>query len=204
MNDIRQILELIYFASGPLLVLVGMFVLIQIRVAKKNIKITSQRDALRLAVEQSEFFAQEIIPLHSQLLKIAEDEGLAIFDSIEYERSHDSIKIHVNLPEEQRVNECERLAEHYDVLIPFINALEKYESVGYSGSGSAYCQCAELILPWHIEMQSSTTINHSNLLRLWKMWADRLEYESATLSIKEMKRRIAGINANYKLPIGVD
>jgi hypothetical protein len=76
------------------------------------------------------------------------------------------------------------------------------KATGYSGTGSAFCRCAEMILPWHIVM-SLDNVNYSNLFKLWYLWSGRLEHDATTMSINEMKRRIAGLDAKYRLPVGV-
>ncbi|MCI0510961.1 MULTISPECIES: hypothetical protein [Chromohalobacter] len=59
MQTLKEILELVYYVSGPLLVVVAFLALGQIRVAKDQLKaqkkavaISAKRDALRITAEQ--------------------------------------------------------------------------------------------------------------------------------------------------------
>lgn len=60
---IREVLELFYFLSGPLLVILGIVGLQQIFVAKKDIYVRSKREAAVLAATQAQLYNEKIIPL---------------------------------------------------------------------------------------------------------------------------------------------
>ena len=70
----KSILENIYFFSGPVLAILGFYIMKQIKIAKdnleiskqilietqKNLQITSIRDSIKLASEQIKFYIEEI------------------------------------------------------------------------------------------------------------------------------------------------
>lgn len=63
-------LEILYYISAPLLVIIGIFGINQISLAKKSLLLSqedmqtrTQRERARIAIERCDFFAEKIIPL---------------------------------------------------------------------------------------------------------------------------------------------
>ncbi len=67
---IYEIFQTLYLiCAGPILVYLAYKGLGQLKIAKKNIKIMSQRDAFKLAGEQCQVFAEKIVPLFAKFKK---------------------------------------------------------------------------------------------------------------------------------------
>ena len=85
-RNIRDILEILYFASGIALVLVAVRGLGQIKVGLQQIKLTKEiaeksarRDAYRLAHEQCQSFGTSIAIAVSNVLAQARANGMTIY-----------------------------------------------------------------------------------------------------------------------------
>ncbi|MGV0967280.1 hypothetical protein [Empedobacter falsenii] len=100
MEDIKNILEVIYFLTGPFLVIIALYGLKQIRLASVQIRetresrrISSQREAYQIAAEQCKYYLETIIPLVNNLDKIIKEKNLEYFSKTEITINSDEINI---------------------------------------------------------------------------------------------------------------
>ena len=80
MDTIRTILELIYFVSGPILVVIGIIALKQIKEARNQVAetrnsrvLTTKRDSYKAAADKCSYYMETIIPLLNTLDKEIEE-----------------------------------------------------------------------------------------------------------------------------------
>jgi len=87
MEQFRDYFEILYFLSGPVLVVIAYIALAQIKLAKNQIevqrnatRISAKRDALRLTSEQIKEYGVTIIPIINTLDKKIENESIEFFE----------------------------------------------------------------------------------------------------------------------------
>lgn len=108
-DAIRPILELVYFASGPLTFIVACIALYQLKIARDSARLNAQRDSLRLAASQCDSYQRSIIPLHNSLDDAIKENGIVYFDKAEVDVEGETIRVRPNLTKDELREELNKL-----------------------------------------------------------------------------------------------
>ena len=102
-DELRSTLELLNFASGPIVAVAAVVGLLQLIIAKRTAETANRRAAYELAIEQIKLFSNEIIPLSDAFRPKVEKAG-------DYTKEEDVTirgdSVHVGDPEAIRKYTC--------------------------------------------------------------------------------------------------
>jgi len=186
MGNLHNILEMVYFISGPLLLIVAYKGLEQIKEARNQSMetresriINSKRESYRISAEKCEYYLSTIIPLQNNLSKEVKSKGITFFKNSEVIINGDEIKVIPSYRDEEEFNLIWKELPTLEVF----NAMEGFsifftsgiadEEIGFLTVGWAYCQNVKRYLPHLLDLAS--TSSYSNIIKLFKIWNARLE-----------------------------
>ena len=92
-ENLRPILELLYFASGPLLAIAAFIGLRRLTLTKKNAKINARREAYAIAASQVQRYLETIIPLQNKLYVKIQELDIRLFLDSKVDISKEGIKL---------------------------------------------------------------------------------------------------------------
>ncbi|EGQ8146827.1 hypothetical protein WOC09_23455 [Vibrio parahaemolyticus] len=202
MDEIKNYLELAYYASGICLLLVAYLALGQVKIAqeqlneqRKALSISSKRDALKLTSEQVVIYGKDIIPLINKFTTAVKKHEIEFFDKSEIVVETDSIIIKPYKDDEDYLKVKEVIPEFVELM----NAMEAFavyftsgvadESTAYNCLGSSYCNHLKKALPLaHIFDQNDKSYSAS--MQLFKVWYSRLVAEELELEQKKLMAKI--------------
>jgi hypothetical protein len=213
----KSIIENLYFISGPILFIVGIIGLWQLRIAKNSLKINSQRASAIMAFELCDKCTKEMSPLFN----IVTEELTAL--NVDYKKIQ-AMGLHSlkeikeddpNYPEVQKLwvnmdNFPDTLSKMADLLegfsIPFIKKIAD-EEIAYNREFLKFEQYCNLCAPAIIrELEEYPHQKHlyENVIELYSIWKSRNERELlddqvSNLIIKKSKIKIQTIK-----PLGVN
>ncbi|MBX2947634.1 MAG: hypothetical protein KF704_00030 [Crocinitomicaceae bacterium] len=188
MQTIRDILEIIYFISGPVVAYFAFKALGQINEAKKQVTetkesriISSKREAYKIAAEKCEYFMTTIIPLIDNLDRAVKESGVTYFEKSQVEITTDGIKVKPFYKDKDEINKVFNLPN-----LELFNPLESFslffvsgvaeEKIGYLTIGSTYCNTVRTYAPLIVTLSNEKHFN--NTLYLFKTWNARQEKEN--------------------------
>lgn len=208
-NTLRPYLELLYFITGgPVLALFAFLALKQITVAKQNARTASQREAYRIAAEQVQSYASDIVPLLNDLDRLIDEKKISGFSEAKIEAEKNGIKVKNKWGE----GDIDKLIEIAPTLVTTLNRLEVFalfftsriaaEQVAYSSIGATYVRSVNKLLPAFIGL--ATEKSYENILKLFLLWHQRRETERLVQEKAEIQKRLRAIGDKKIEPIGTN
>ncbi len=208
MQTIKDILEIIYFISGPVVAYFAFRALEQINEAKKQVTetkesriINSKREAYKIAADKCEYFMTTIIPLIDNLDKAVKANGVTFFEKSHVEITTDGIKVKPFYKDQDEIGKVFSLPN-----LELFNPLESFslffasgvaeEKIGYLTIGSTYCNTVRKYAPLLVTISDGKHFN--NTLHLFKIWNARQEKENLE---KEKKRIDKQLSENKSISI---
>ncbi len=202
MEQVRDYLEILYFLSGPALVVIACIALVQIKLAKNQIevqrnatKISAKRDALRLASEQIKDYGSTIIPIINNLNKKIEAKSIEFFKKSKVVIGDDSFKVNPRID----VAEIDKIINIIPEFLNVMNALEGFsaffvsgvadEKMAYRSLSTTFCNSVKNFLPL-IVMLSSNRKSFSATMKLFSIWKNRLDSEVMEKQMQELEKRL--------------
>lgn len=188
MQTIKDILEIIYFLSGPAVAFFAFKALSQIKEAKKQVEetknsriISSKRDAYKVAAEKCDCFLNIIIPHIDNLDRAIASQGTTFFADSRIEMNKSEIKVKPAFKNVEDVRAVFNLP-----ILEVFNPLESFsifftsgvaeEKIGYLTVGQTYCSCVRRFLPLLIIISGEK--HFLNILNLYQIWNSRIEKEN--------------------------
>jgi len=208
-DTLRPYLELLYFITGgPVLALFAFLALKQITVAKQNARTASQREAYRIAAEQVQSYANDIVPLLNDLDRLIDEKKISGFSEAKIEVEKNGIKVKNKWGE----GDIDKLIEIAPTLVTTLNRLEVFalfftsriaaEQVAYSSIGATYVRSVNKLLPAFIGL--ATEKSYANILKLFLLWHQRRETERLVQEKAEIQKRLRAIADKKIEPIGTN
>lgn len=212
MENLKEILEIIYYLTGPALVIVALIGLKQIKIAAEQIKetresrkISSKREAYKIAAEQCKYYLETIIPILNKLDEIIEEKNLEYFTKSEISITEESIGIKPYLNDNALDKVFSSCLEEFSTAINLIEGFSVYfvsgiaaENVGYKTLGRTYTRSVKKLLPIIIPFGKDKSFEHTK--SLFFTWNSRIENEKLLkekIDVEERikKQKILTINA---------
>src|SRR5690606_21699655 len=178
MELLKTILELVSFATAPVLAIVAIIALRQIKEARNQVLearnsriLNSKRDAFKIAAEKCSYYMETIIPLMNTLDKAIENNKVTYFDKSIVTITSNNFKLTpAPLTPEERVtlyslpltevfNPLERLAL-------FFTSGGADEQIGYLTIGHTFCQSIKRYLPV-LRVFSKDREHYNNIMKLF-------------------------------------
>lgn len=183
-DDTKSIIENLYFISGPLLFLMSLIAIRQLKIAKDNIRTNSKREAALISAKEVDVFLEKIIPLGDSIFMKKEAVKFPEFKGVIKNFTNDEF---VDWDKEYTNVFFEKLDSLENLDLKFINLLEGFatyftkgiadEEIAFSSVGKIYCRYVETYYP-HITMlrgQNNPNKYYNNLIELYKLWKERLD-----------------------------
>jgi len=235
---LRSILELAYFVSGVVLACATLLVLYQIRVAKRtlaalqqqvtiataaltvardDIRIRSQREAVVLAAARCEKFAEHVLPRVSANIRHIQELGIQLRAWDISESSFDD-SAYIQRPEVQTwLASTQNRRESLEPTLSVMNDLEAFaiyfargaadEAVAYPVVGAIFCAWVQNFAPQLIAARTHmvhglTSGPYQNTVELYKLWSIRARRKELEVSADRISRELSGLPPSEVRPIG--
>ncbi len=213
MQEFRAVLELIYFASGPMLLIVAGIGLWQLKIAKDTARIQASRAALSLSAERCEHYHSHIIPLVNRLDEAVKKHDIKYFTLFEVVIEDKKIQIRPNCKHEVYLEELEKSNKVILEMCDTLNALEAFsvffisrvadESIAFSSVGKTFCNTVRKYIA-DIVSVADCGGHYDNLLKLYLMWNSRLESEKLMRDRQKIEKELGKFEKRCILPFGTE
>lgn len=191
--------------SQILLVIIGCFVFMQFKIAKDDLKIRCKRDALGKSVELANIFANETIP------------KISAFEQGVRRKEHNFAKCElkdycmdeINSMEKGKKEICKKdlafLRENQDLRAKCIDILNNFEALAlnftkgvadeqalFTALSQSYCYFIKRnYAVICLIRETKNDLYYVNMLELYKIWLDRIEFEGLKLQKKGVSDKLA-------------
>jgi hypothetical protein len=197
---VKEIAEFISFLvsciSGPILIYFAWRGLQQITVAKHATKISSQRDAFKIAAEQTGLFAEKIefpfISLRDEVAFEAIVLGENVFISVSEDKIDSAQSVGVDIDKLNKVRSLatfQTLVHKLDNYALYFTSGVAQEEVGFIATGKRYCEYVHALLPFIIDPIKEGY--YPNLQTLFVNWYKRIEAEKLALERSQIDEKIS-------------
>ncbi len=196
----KSLVENLSYLSAPIVAILGFAAIVQLRLTKKAIVVTSQRQAAELATQQIEVYTKNIIPLENKLSRIRNGENfkeLNIIDSKEFTIQELKTKIDLKTINERSDENIRNMESILDIL----NAIETFstyfskgvadEEIAYSSLGVTFCSSVqEYTYELSILRDEDDGNAFDNLVALYKIWNSRMKSEKINRELIRKKLQL--------------
>lgn len=193
----KSLIENLSLLSAPILAILGFAAIIQLRLTKKAIVISSKRQAAELATQQIEVYTNKIIPLQDELSKFDEEKKF-VRVPIENLKDFTSEEIAKFIGEADINKVVEYNYENPDLIVKNLNLLDTFsiyfikgiadEEIGYSGCGYSFCKSVEqYAIDISILRDEENKDIFVNIPQLYEIWNARLKAEKISLQLLKNK-----------------
>lgn len=207
----KSLVENIYLLSGPTLAIFGLAGIIQLRLTKKAIIVSSQREAAKLAAHQIEIYHNQIIPLQNQIFYTELNEKL---NSVKIDIGEFNKEAVIEKLGQEPTNQIN--IERIKLITPMLkalNAMEAFsvyftkgvadEEIAYSSVGRTFCSSVESLY-FDIATCITKGEDHTfqNIIGLYKIWSSRLKKEKLDKDKEDILNKLSQIKDDKVDPIG--
>jgi hypothetical protein len=204
---LRDTLEVVSFASAPVLAWLAFKALNQIQVSKEIARTQASRESFRLATERCKQFADEILPLAEELRQLFLQKKLPEFQKIVVTESPENISIDwKNSP-----NWMADIDKHRKVTWELANDLEAWsmwftcriadENIAYSPCGVSFCNCVRPLLPL-LMFTNKNDKWYSHTLELYMRWKNRIDHDKNIAKQQQLEKERMNLKFEIPKPIG--
>lgn len=208
MDVIRQFMELVYFATGPILAIFAGWGLRQITVARDAAKLSAKRESFRLAAEQCNRFMEQLIPRINVFDTLNEKAPLGFLKSTMIEIKEEGFIFKPGKLDREDEADVTVFTKGLDI----VNSLESFavffttevaaEGVAYPVVGKTYCQVVERLLP--IVAIGASDSRYKELLTLFFLWRNRLAKDQLLMEKARLEARLQGLPGKTITPMGLE
>mgnify|MGYP001332179360 CR=1 FL=1 len=212
-DAIRPILELVYFASGPLTFIVACIALYHLKIARDSARVNARRDSLRLAASQCDSYHRYIIPLINSLDDAVKNNGIVYFEKAEVDVEGDAIRVRPNLTMDELMEEQKKMMKITGRFTEAFNAIEAFavffvsgvadENVAFSSVGKTYCYTVRHYLPDVVPVLELGG-HYRNMIKLFLMWNARLEKQKLLKDKGKIEQQLDRVRDKFIRPVGTD
>ncbi|MGK7380025.1 DUF4760 domain-containing protein [Planococcus sp. 1R117A] len=195
-SKFKDILEIMYFITNSLLLLVAVIGLKQLTIAKNNSKMNAKRESYHLAAEQCTHFLNYIIPLADETILAMKAKSFDDFGEVEISMKDGKVTFDNKFNEENF--ELMSIKEVHKMVYLF-NAFEAYslffthrvaeEEVAFSTIGSTYCSVVKRFIPVILNASNFGEKGYSNIIKLYTAWNNKLEKQKLLEERVENERK---------------
>ncbi|WP_422103161.1 hypothetical protein [Vreelandella sp.] len=221
-TEIRDWLEILYFVSGFVMMILFGFGLWQLKLAKdqislakdqlqtsKNIfKTQSKRAAIEAAVVECRRYSETVVQDSLALDKYCKEHEITLFDDVVFKKTEDGFSID---PSDVKKEDVVKLAEAEDIVNRYINGLESYalfflsgiadENIAFHTNAKEFLESAERgfkIFPFtNIDQDDAEPIKV-----LYFLWHKKLEAKRLKIEQKNIEKKLSGYKDKSIKPIG--
>lgn len=214
-NEIRNWLEVIYFASGIILMILAGLGLRQLHLAKEQIETTkkifktqSKRAAIEAAIIECKNFSESIVQTSIALDKYCEDNSITYFEDTLFIKTEDGFSID---PTKINPDDVSKLSNASDIINKFVNGLEGFalfflsgvadEKIAFHVNAKTYLMLAEqafkLFPIGDIEEDDLEPVK-----TLYFMWHKKYEAKKLKIEHTKISKKLQNYKEHTINPIG--
>jgi hypothetical protein len=221
-SEVRDWFELLYFASGIVVMILVGFGLWQLKLAKdqislakdqletsKNIfKTQSKRAAVEASVVECRRYSETIVQDSLALDKYCAEHEITFFDDVIFTKTKDGFSIDTTKVKD---GDVKKLSGAEDIINRYLNGLESYalfflsgiadEKIAFHTNGKEFVRSAEVgfkIFPiCGIEKEDAAPVK-----ALYVKWHEKLEAKRLKIEQKEIEKKLSGYKDNDIRAIG--
>ena len=238
-STFENVLRLLYYKSGILVAIFAGAALYQLKlakealqatrkqidvasealkVAKNDIEVRSEREAVALAAERCEKFAEETLPRCAEKYNEIFSSGLekrkwALSDG---DLQPQSLKERQDA--RQWLRDLQSKPNHLSQVAAILNDLEAFaiyfakgaadEKVAYPAIGAVFCEWTQVFAPYLAEVRSTgmdtvTSGKYQNIVELYNIWESRSRREDLEAEADRINNQINEISDRSIDPIGI-
>ncbi|WP_226677229.1 DUF4760 domain-containing protein [Mesobacillus jeotgali] len=205
-----KILEILYYIAGIGLFIIGMkglkqltiglqqvsIGLEQVSIAKQDIEIRSQREAALLAVNQSEIFSNELIPLWNNIYLMYKAKDIPIYKGpiLNFDLNESEINSYLQTfakTKKFKKEEYDDFIQNNILLANKLEAVSLYfvkgiadEQIVFESLSKSFQDMVKILYPIIVQLRQTNKNAFSNLIELFCIWGSRFE-EKELLEQKE-------------------
>jgi hypothetical protein len=194
-NQLRSILELLYFASGPIVAAAAIVGLLQLVIAKRAAETANRRAAYELAIAEIKQFTTNIVPLSDAFRRkleksddyTVEKEVTIQGDSIVVSDPRGCKELHLILASTE--GDLENLVNLLESFALAFTSGVASERIAFNSVGHLYCQIVSGLSPYLVRV---TPHRHKEdaILGLYIVWRQRIERHRALSQQEELQERL--------------
>jgi len=202
MEKLTSILEIIYFLSGPALVIAAIYGLKQLKLASEQNKqiwqtriLNSTREAYTLAGDQCKYYLENIIPLLNKLDQIIKDKNLDFFEKSEVKIEGKQISVKPYMADNSLDKVFEECLEELHTVVNYIEGFSVFfvsgvaaDNVGFNTLGRTYTSSVKRLLPFIIPFSQDGTYKHTKSLFI--TWYSRIEKDNLLKEKAEVEKKL--------------
>lgn len=207
----RLSMEAIYFASGPLLVVIGIVGLFQLVIAKNDLAIRCRREAATLSASQICQYLSKIIPFNNLLDSKLKSYGYPEYAGEVGKFTRDAISRILSKDELGKISDVGiKAAQEF---IDAFNAMEAFavfftkgvadEEIAFSSVGLTFCASIKKWYPFICMVRSEGNLNYyDNIVKLYQIWDSRKKRLVLGNQVENIRKQLSDLKFNKINPIG--
>lgn len=190
--NVRAILEILYFVSGVGILIVASLGLRQVRVGLQQLKLTkdladasNRRESVKLAAQQSRYFAEFVIPAFAEMIELYRKQNLTFIDAHLNRQPpayllKDGKFVSTNFDAQLIKDEIPRLD---NAIVTYLNAAESFaipfaagvasDEIGFQETSAAFCFGMNWCMPALFFYCQTQGVGYPSALTLYNIWNDR-------------------------------
>jgi len=188
----KSLVENIYLLSGPVIAILGFVAILQLKLTKKTLQITSKRQAAELATRQVEIYTNEIIIQQNQIDEFEKTNGIKRIDIDCKLFTQDEL---FNLMSNENISKRrDDFLKNVNSIVTMLNSMETFslyftkgiadEEIAYSAIGVTFC---ETVKHYSFELSASRYEAEENvyynIIKLYDIWNSRIQSENLNKEI---------------------
>jgi hypothetical protein len=203
---LHEILELIYFLSGPAIAVFAWKGLTQLKITREIAKTSAKRESYRLAADRVTYYHERVIPLQNALDFTCKSKGISLFDKTKLEKVGSRFRI-IYAEGYNPISDIHTVAP--DLSAAF-NAMEAFavffmsgiadEQVAFGSVGKTFLNSVSKYLP--VLLFLSDGEYYKNIINLYVLWNERSERMTLLKSKDSIEERLKKVNERGIDPIG--
>jgi hypothetical protein len=206
-GNVRQVLEVLYYLSGIAIAVAAFWGLKQLSISKKIARENATREAYKLAADNCRYFAKEVVPLQTLVVKLIKERSLQSFASPHFVAEQAEIKgQNFDLTLLQR-----EFLSVGDEIIAFLNPMEAFaiffasgvaaEEIGYRKTGTSFCGAVERYMP-AIFLARLANVRYESIVKLYEIRHGRQLGEKISTQMKALEDAASRLPKETIKPIG--
>jgi hypothetical protein len=182
MYPLRQVLELLYFLSGPMLAILAVLGLRQIQIARQTLQqsrdsslMMAKRESFRIATEQCKYYYETLTPMFNHIDELIDKNQLQFFKNAKVIVDQGGIALYPSKDKDA----LSKLMPHVPYIVNTVNCLDSFalhftsgvaaEEAVFSSLGDTYCNTVRKLIPF-ILAGNKNGKDFQNILSLFHIW----------------------------------
>ncbi len=214
-QTLKNVIEILYYLSGPALVVIAAIGLYQLYLAKRDIQLRSQREAATLAAAEARHFNTRIIELTTQARSATFAEKIELYEGEVGDFSPDSVKDAALGRLWDDAHHQPKAAQALGVINSLLNELEAFalyftkgvadEEIAFVAVGRYFC---DLVRRYYPVIAKSRTEKQEDafqpIVDLYHIWHARVAEPSLKKKAEAIKQELASLPKPRVKPIGTE